>query len=248
MLLLDDINNFSMRSSFYLACLFFLLCGKQSVVAQSDTNLLDEKGNKNGIWKGYYPESKRLRYQGIFEHGKEVGTFNFYDDTKAQSIIATREFDPKTNSVYTTFYDQDKNKVSEGKAINRLNEGVWKYYHQASKEIMTLENYKNGKLEGLRSVFYPNTKIAEETNYVNGIKNGPYKKYSDKGTVLEETLYKNGEYDGPAIFRDPLGNIVAKGMYVKGVKRGMWQFYENGKLVSEENMSKVKKLVKPKSK
>ncbi len=236
------------RNTFFLVSLILFLFCNQWVIAQSDSNLLDEKGNKNGVWKGYYPESKRLRYQGTFEHGKEVGTFNFYDDTKAQVIIAKREFDPKTNAVYTTFYDQDKNKVSEGNAINRLNEGVWKYYHQVSKEIMTLEKYKNGKLEGLRSVFYPNTKIAEETNYTNGIKNGPYKKYSDKGTVLEETIYKNGEYDGPAIFRDPLGNIVAKGKYIKGVKRGLWQFYENGKLVSEENMSKVKKLVKPKSK
>jgi antitoxin component YwqK of YwqJK toxin-antitoxin module len=30
--------------------------------------------------------------------------------------------------------------------------GEWKYYHQS---VMTLENYKNGKLEGLRSVYYP---------------------------------------------------------------------------------------------
>ena len=41
---------------------------------------------------------------------------------------------------------------------------------------------------------------------------------------------------------------VAKGKYVNGKKKGIWQFFENGKLVSEENMSKVKKLVKPKTK
>jgi hypothetical protein len=34
---------------------------------------------------------------------------------------------------------------------------------------------------------------------------------------------------------------VAKGLYKKGKKVGMWQFFEGGKLVSEENMSKVKK-------
>ena len=114
---------------------------------------------------------------------------------------------------------------------------------------MTIENYKNGKLEGLRTVFYPSTKIAEETNYSNGKKNGLYKKYSEKdAVVLEESNYKNGEYDGLAIYRDPLGNIVAQGKYVNGKKKGIWQFYENGKLVSEENMSKVKKVVKPKTK
>jgi antitoxin component YwqK of YwqJK toxin-antitoxin module len=29
-----------------------------------------------------------------------------------------------------------------------LFDGQWKYYHQASKTVMTVENYKNGKLEG----------------------------------------------------------------------------------------------------
>jgi antitoxin component YwqK of YwqJK toxin-antitoxin module len=218
-------------------------------LAQTDFNKLDNNGKKHGVWKGLYPESKRVRYEGTFEHGKEVGVFNYYDDTKAQSIIATREFTAKDNTVYTIFYDQRKNKVSEGKQVNKLFEGQWKFYHQNSKEVMTIENYKNGKLEGLRTVFYPSTKIAEETNYSNGKKNGLYKKYSEKdAVVLEESNYKNGEYDGLAIYRDPLGNIVAQGKYVNGKKKGIWQFYENGKLVSEENMSKVKKVVKPKTK
>ncbi|MBK9224322.1 MAG: hypothetical protein IPO23_06175 [Flavobacterium sp.] len=218
-------------------------------LAQTDFNKLDNNGKKHGVWKGLYPESKRVRYEGTFEHGKEVGVFNYYDDTKAQSIIATREFTAKDNTVYTIFYDQRKNRVSEGKQVNKLFEGQWKYYHQNSKEVMTIENYKNGKLEGLRTVFYPSTKIAEETNYSNGKKNGLYKKYSEKdAVVLEESNYKNGEYDGLAIYRDPLGNIVAQGKYVNGKKKGIWQFYENGKLVSEENMSKVKKVVKPKTK
>ncbi|MBP6585771.1 MAG: hypothetical protein KA215_08915 [Flavobacterium sp.] len=218
-------------------------------LAQTDFNKLDNNGKKHGVWKGLYPESKRVRYEGTFEHGKEVGIFNYYDDTKAQSLIATREFTAKDNTVYTIFYDQRKNKVSEGKQVNKLFEGQWKFYHQNSKEVMTIENYKNGKLEGLRTVFYPSTKIAEETNYSNGKKNGLYKKYSEKdAVVLEESNYKNGEYDGLAIYRDPLGNIVAQGKYVNGKKKGIWQFYENGKLVSEENMSKVKKVVKPKTK
>ena len=216
--------------------------------AQTDVNQLDEKGNKNGLWKGFYPESKRLRYDGTFDHGKEIGVFRYYDDTQAQSIIATREFNKKDNSAYTMFYNQSNNLVSEGKVINKLYEGVWKYYHENSKAIMTLENYVNGKLAGVRSVFYPNGKLAESTNYSKGIKVGAYKKYTVEGIVLEESNYKSGQFDGKAIYRDPKGNIVAQGIYVNGKKKGIWQFYQNGKLVSEENMSKVKKLVKAKSK
>ncbi len=221
----------------------------QTITAQSDFNKLDDKGRKHGLWKGFHPESKRPKYEGTFLHGKEIGIFYFFDDTNAKSIIATREFNPKDNSVYTIFYDQAKNKVSEGKQVNMLYVGQWKYYHKASKEIMTIENYKNGKLDGLRSVYYPSTKIAEETNYLKGVKHGKYRKFSEKdGVILEDSNYNNGEFDGQAVYKDPNGNIVAQGKYVNGKKKGIWQFFENGKLVSEENMSKVKKLVKPKSK
>jgi antitoxin component YwqK of YwqJK toxin-antitoxin module len=166
-----------------------------------------------------------------------VGVFRFYDDTKTASIIATREFNALDDSAYTIFYDQAKNKVSEGKVINKLFDGQWKYYHQASKVIMTVEYYKNGKLEGVRSVFYPSSKIAEEINYKNNLKEGVYKSFSENGTVLEESHYKNNEYNGLASFRDPQGNLVSKGSFLNGKKYGNWQFFANGKEVQLINMS-----------
>jgi antitoxin component YwqK of YwqJK toxin-antitoxin module len=71
--------------------------------------------------------------------------------------------------------------------IDKLFTGEWKYYHQASKIVMTLENYKNGKLEGLRSVYYPSGKIAEEISYLNNIKNGSQE-------FLRMELYLNNQF------------------------------------------------------
>ena len=223
------------KISFFAFLIFALF--SQNVVSQTDFNKLDTKGKKHGVWKGFYDESKRPRYEGTFEHGKEIGIFNFFDDTKAKSIIATREFNTKDNSAYTIFYDQNKNKVSEGKVVNKLFEGQWKYYHLASKNIMTTEYYSKGKLEGLRTVFYLSGKIAEEINYKNNLKNGFYKKYTEKGILLEESIFKNDQYSGLAIFRDSNGNMVSKGQFVNGKKAGIWHFFEKGKLVKEMNMS-----------
>ena len=216
------------------------------ISAQTDFNKLDEKGQKNGLWKGFYQESKRPRYEGTFLHGKEIGVFDFYDDTKAKTIIATREFNSTDNSAYTIFYDQKNNKVSEGKVINKLFEGEWKYYHLASKIIMTTENYKKGKLEGLRTVFYINGKIAEEIIYKNNLKNGFYKKYTEKGDLLEESNFKNDLYDGLAIFKEPNGDMASKGKFVNGKKEGIWQFFEKGKKVKEVNMSFSENVIKAK--
>ena len=229
-----------MKICYFIFLIFFGINSQ----GQTEFNKLDDKGNKNGLWKGFYEESKRPRYEGTFNHGKEVGVFTYFDDTKTQSIIATREFSKTDNSAYTIFYDQKKNIVSEGKVIGKIHEGPWKYYHENSKVIMTLENYKNGNLEGLRCVYYPSGKIAEETNYKNNIKDGFYKKYAEKGILLEDSNYKNGEFHGPAVYKDPEGNIVAKGIYKEGKKVGIWQFFINGKFDHEENMSVHKKKSK----
>lgn len=219
------------------------------IQAQNNFNKLDEKGNKHGLWKGVYKDTKNPKYEGTFEHGKEVGVFNFFDNTTVKNIIATREFNPIDNSAYTIFYDQKKNKVSEGKVVNKLFEGEWKYYHKASKTVMTIENYSKEKLEGMRSVFYPSGKIAEEVPYKNNLKNGLYKRYTEAGIIIEESNYKNNEFDGLAIFRDPdNGTIVSKGKFVNGKKAGIWQFFNKGKLDKEMNMSNLRKVSKPKHK
>lgn len=224
----------------------FLFLLSFSLFAQVDYNKLDEKGKKHGLWKGIYEDTKNPKFEGTFEHGKEVGTFNFFDNTRTKKVIATREFNPNDNSAYTIFYDQEKNKVSEGKVVNKLFEGQWKYYHKASKTVMTIENYSKGKLEGLRSVFYPNSKIAEEINYKNNLKEGIYKRYTETGIVIEEAIYKNNEYNGLAIYTDAEGNLASKGKYTNGKKTGVWQFFEKGKLVKQMNMSYPQNNAKPK--
>jgi antitoxin component YwqK of YwqJK toxin-antitoxin module len=217
--------------------LLFVFSNAIWLQAQTTLNSFDESGEKHGTWKGIYEESKRPRYEGTFSHGKEMGVFKFFDDTKAGSVIATREFNGKDNAAYTIFYDQANNKVSEGKVVNKIFEGQWIYYHHASKTVMTLENYKSGKLEGLRSVYYTDGKIAEEINYKNNLKEGFYKKYTADGTVLEESNYRNNEYNGLATFKNTEGNVVSKGQFVNGKKMGLWKFFEKGKLLKEMNMS-----------
>lgn len=209
-------------------------------VAAQDFNKTDNNGKKDGVWKGIYEVSKRPRYEGTFDHGKETGIFKYFDDTKKGDVMATRDFTANDGSSYTIFYDQNKNKVSEGKEIGKAREGEWKYYHKASKVLMTLENYKNGKLDGLRTVYYPNAKIAEEINYVNGAKDGIYKKFGQNGIILEESTYKNNEYNGDAVFYDADGAVASKGKFVNGKKANRWQFYLKGKLVKEVNMSDPK--------
>lgn len=216
-----------------------------NTVFSQNVNQLDEQGKKNGLWKGQHLESKRPRYEGIFEHGKEIGLFKFFDDTSAGTIIATREFNSNDASCITIFYNQKGNKVSQGKVINKKFEGQWLYYHENSKEIMTTEFYKDGKLEGTKKVYYPSGKISQETSFKNGLKDGFDKRYAENGTIIEESNYKNNEFDGPAVFRSPSNVVVAKGLFSKGKKIGIWEFNTNGKITKENyNFQSKRKFAK----
>lgn len=225
-----------------IVLLLIFLFGTLSAQQQSD-NQVDAAGKKHGPWKGYYETSKRVKYEGTFDHGKETGIFKFYDDTKAHVVIATRDFS-KGNGAYTIFYDQKGNKVSEGNVVNKQYDGEWKYYHEASPVLMTTEFYKAGKLSGVRKVFYKSGKIAEEENYINGIREGAYKKYTESGIVLEEVTYKKGQPDGIAIYRDSDGNLASKGLYVNGLKKGIWEFYKGGKFEKKEKYPLRRKFAK----
>jgi antitoxin component YwqK of YwqJK toxin-antitoxin module len=74
--------------------------------------------------------------------------------------------------------------------IDKLFTGEWKYYHQASKIVMTLENIRM-VLEGLRSVYYPSGKIAEEISYLNNMKTVFTRVFLR--IILEQSIYKNNE-------------------------------------------------------
>ena len=113
---------------------------------------------------------------------------------------------------------------------------------------MTEETYKNGKLEGVRTVYFPNGKIAEQINYANNLKQGVYKKFSENGVVLEEAIFKNDEYDGLAIYRDIRGNLVSKGNFVQGKKSGIWEVLENGKLIKKSSSDLSQKSKSPQQK
>ena len=109
---------------------------------------------------------------------------------------------------------------------------------------MTSENYKNGKLEGTKTIYFKSGKVAEISNYKNGILDGIYIKNDESGVALEESFYVNGELNGITTYRAPDGLIVAKGKFRKGIKVGIWQFFENGKLVSKDNFNKPQKKFK----
>lgn len=216
--------------------LFFLLLflSQSEILAQDILNQYDKQGNRHGYWKEYYDSDKQIpKYEGEFSHGEEIGLFKFYKQGLKQPT-AVINFDRQSDSVTAKYLSQSGKTISEGKLLEKERVGLWTYYHKNSDKVMMTENYRGGKLHGLKKVFYENGALAEEADYTNGELHGNRKLYSVKGIVLEDLQYRNGELHGPAKFYNGKGELMSEGFYRNNKHHGTWRHYENEKLKEEK--------------
>ena len=207
-----------------------------TAVAQK-INRLDANGKRHGIWKKYYA-NKRIRYQGQFRNGREIGVFKFYDVTHSNFPTAIKEFSKDSKSAYVKFYTLKGKLRSEGRMIGKKREGEWKYYFPSGK-IFSEEFYVDGKLDGDIKNYYSNGKLTSITQYKNGLKEGTVKKYANSGILIEKVLFVNDTLEGLAQYFDLKGNIKEKGIYKAGKRFGKWEFYIDGEVVSEKEKKKA---------
>ena len=219
---------------FLLLSMLFFTAGLQSLSAQNEYNQFDANGKRHGLWKKYY-DNNRIRYQGHFNHGKEVGTFKYYSAATSEFPIIVKTFHDNDDLADVKFYDEKGVLQSEGKMRGKLRVGKWLYYHKDGKSIMSEENYVDGKLEGEYKTFYPDGAPTEIATYKNGKLDGNYKKYAIKGHLILDLNYKDGKLNGPASYYSrKTGDLIKKGPYKDDQRVGTWENYVDGELVSTE--------------
>ena len=207
-------------------------------------NQVDSNGKRDGIWKKYY-SNKRVRYSGIFVHGKEVGTFKYYSAANSEFPSVVKVFNKDSNTAEVTFYTIEGKLESKGLMNGKNREGNWIYYHENGKTIMLEETYKDGKLHGPYKTYYNTGKPTEVTNYSNGLLDGSYKKYAIKGHIYQDFTYKDGKLNGAAIYYNRKnGELNTKGFFKDDVRVGTWENYAEGELVSTEQPNKRKPPIK----
>lgn len=207
--------------------------------AQEAINQVDAEGLRHGLWKKTFDNTDQLRYEGTFDHGKEVGQFKFYIlDGKKSALSATRYFHPHSNKIDVKFYSSTGKLISEGQMVDKAFVGKWVYYHHKNKNIMTLEHYNDGgKLEGEKTIFYPNGQVAELSKYIDGKLEGSSKIFSEQGVLIKDFSYKDGMLNGISKYYNGDGELLAEGAYRNDQKHGIWKYYENGILSEEKDFT-----------
>lgn len=224
-----------------IASFFILLCSTYSL--SQEINQLDSNGLRQGAWKKNFKSSKSIRYEGQFEHGKEVGLFKFYKYVDEQSILsATKKFNDSNNIAEVRFYSSKGKLISEGTMKGKTFIGPWKYYHKNSDNLMRIEQYGNeGLQQGELLVYFENGTEAERSLYKDGKLYGKSYLYNENGIKIKEFYYSNDVLNGPSKFYTTSGQILIEGSYKNGKKHGIWKYYEKGKLKEEKDFTRRSK-------
>lgn len=225
---------------FYRITVFLLITivSFTSMLAQSNFNKFDKEGKRHGVWKKYY-NNNRIRYQGEFIHGKEIGVFQYYSAASSDHPIVIKKFNPDNHIADVSFFTESGVIQSKGKMKGKDRIGKWLFFHEDGKTVMAEENYVDGKLEGEYKTFYNSGKPTEIAYYKEGLLDSTYRKYSIKGHLYQHFTYRGGKLNGKAVYYNrKTGVLTTKGQFLNDKRVGVWENYVDGELVSTEEPNK----------
>jgi antitoxin component YwqK of YwqJK toxin-antitoxin module len=208
----------------------FLITSMGFGQTQGDGNETDLKGRKQGKWVKFHEGTEKKRYVGTFKNDIPIGKFTYFYETGEVSAVTDFINDNKT--AYTRMYHLNGKVMAVGKYIDKKKDSTWLSFNDR-KEIISQENYVNGKLNGENIVYYPSdpskgkVKRYEITNYEAGLKHGKWIQFYSTEKTKAEGVYKDGNFDGRIKWFFSNGKLEIEGYYKHAVKYGFWKYYED---------------------
>ena len=86
--------------------------------------------------------------------------------------------------------------------------------------------YSAGKRNGKEQRFYPNERVADETNWKDDIRVGAWTQYFDNGQLKFVTTYVNNKIEGEYKSYYPDGTKEIEGFYHDDLPHSDWKYYD----------------------
>lgn len=115
--------------------------------------------------------------------------------------------------------------------------GVYNKYYDDGK-ILEVANYKDGKINGERTLYYPSGKIMQKENYIDNKYEGKLTSYFEDGSLQQEGFYKDNMMNGvwKNYFKDQKDVLKEETTLKDNKIEGLYkEYYPNGKLYAEGN-------------
>jgi antitoxin component YwqK of YwqJK toxin-antitoxin module len=211
----------------YLPFIVFLLPSilQGQSFTRNDTvfNQTGPRGMKQGYWEKNYPDGT-MEYRGYFVDDQPVGEFVRYHENG--HVKAKMYFTGKNGVSYARLYYGNGTLAGEGKYIGTLKDSIWKYYSFYGGHLSYMENYLNGKKEGISVKYYPDGSVGEKLEWKNDHRHGLWEQYYIDGTLLLKSSYANDRLNGPYTIWHKNGAVAISGNYRMDVREGDWEYYD----------------------
>jgi antitoxin component YwqK of YwqJK toxin-antitoxin module len=204
----------------------------KTVIAESTSS----SGKRNGRYATYYSNGTLSKEQE-FKEGKEHGYLRTYDQDGSSKWDCYYE-DGKMHGQQTQlFFSNVGNYVKTSNYEHGVLVGDYAEYYEKGALKEKGQYDKNGKKTG---VWQSGNRlhIYDESEYLNGERNGKQKiLFSDGGTSKIQT-YKDGTLNGPAVeYSEKTRKMERELTYVDGRKEGPFKtYYEDGKSLQSEGV------------
>ena len=202
------------------------------LLSKEQINRLDNNNNKHGKWKKFH-ENGKLKWEGIYNHGKLNGKlkeYNFNGGIKKIEIFNNGQLSEEEAPIFFKLNKQINNdgSIVEGMIINNKKEGTFRVYN--NKGVLSIcNNYKN------------NIKLSSGLVDSLNFKIGEWEYYYENGNIKAKGNYIKDLQDGLWIYYFKNNKEQQKGKYDLGKPEGKWLWwYINGKKHREENFVKGK--------
>lgn len=108
-----------------------------------------------------------------------------------------------------------------------LRQGYWKrtMTENGKTYLYAIENFKDGRKNGLCIYFFSNGRKQAEINYKNDTLNGLSKIYRTYGGLQYEENFENGKTHGFKKYFDSDGDLKEEQEYTEGVETGIYRLY-----------------------
>jgi antitoxin component YwqK of YwqJK toxin-antitoxin module len=153
--------------------------------------------------------------------------------------ISLEGSDISENGIYKKKYDNGKT-VYEGMTSEKKPDGVWRSYYE-SGNLMSIVNYRNGKVEGEAAFYYDNEDqlIKAKMVFIDEKISGEYTEYYESGSKKALLEYEDGKANGDAEFYYDGGKIKIQGKFKDGERTGKWNYFtEVGEAFNKEKWKK----------
>lgn len=191
-------------------------------------NQLDEKGEKTGVWRTYFPNGN-IKTEISYDRGKMDGTAKEFDKTGKLVNINTMKGDSVASDpggvvmidLYKEYHPNGKVKLVGG--LNKgMRSGIFREY-----------DLEGNLVQGY--VYIRDTLVSEGMILPGGIFEGEWKTYYKNGQIKAKGPFKNGKKHGKWVFYYPDGKKEQEGSFNENVLSGQWTwYYHNGQIKREE--------------